>query len=540
MPKIPSANFDLAREIAERKPEDLKFGALSQPSLVSIPEAERDQYLPIGETQFDLVTDFTDCASRSPVNHLEAVFTYHFLHEMKPENKQWFLDKGYVQDAKITFSDRYIAQLSGTTHQGNSLKSPIETIRTQGLIPKKLLPKTDTMTWEEYYDSSKITPELKNLGQEFLQRFTINYEQVDQIHFEEVLKDDMIGVAGYAWDKPVNGVYLRKEGAAFNHAFLLYKLPKYQVYDNYFDFTDDGTQIFGDFTKNLAPDYNFYDYGYRVFISAEKVPPLPSLQISWLQQLINYLNSVLANKPTPPLPPPPMSNPTPSNNLLNVMCLAIQKHEGYVLPGGKYPDGTIAPNGSVSFRCRNPGNVRFYPGGYLPKYGTVTESLLGKDVAKGIRGFAIFPSYELGFLYLKNLIRTKAIKNPTQNLYQFFSIYAPASDNNNPRLYAEAVAKALNVNPATFQLKQLTTLVGVAPLQTNNKSIMDPQILSSLVILATIAAPYFGLTISTEALTQLIQAVVILVSTAVIWYQRTKLQKAPNGIGDVTSLGMAK
>lgn len=271
-----NSNFNLEKELADQSEKDWKFGAASQPSLVTIPEDQRDAYLPVGETQFDQFTDFTDCASRSPVNHYEALFSYHYDHLIKPENKRWLEDNGYIQNGKVTFSDRFIAVLSGTTHQGNSLKAPLETIRTQGLIPKKLLPKENWMKWEDYYDASKITQALKDLGQEFRRRFVLNYEQVNKVDLTISLKCDMIGVAGYAWNRPVNGIYQRVEGQNFNHAFLLYKLPAFEIYDNYFDFTDDGQQVEGDFTKTLAPDYVFYDYGYRAYISKENVVAGPA------------------------------------------------------------------------------------------------------------------------------------------------------------------------------------------------------------------------------------------------------------------------
>lgn len=261
-------NFDLERQLREESEEDWIFGALSQPGIVSIPEAERDQYLPKGETQFSTKTDFYDCATRSPVNHFEALFTYHYQHKMLPENKKWLEGNGYLQDGKVTLSDRFISILAGTTRQGNSLKTPLETIRKQGLIPKVLLPKGDDMTFDVYYDPNLITQKMRDIGQEFIRRFPLNYEKVYKDHIADALKDDMIGVAGYGWPKPVNGVFSRTEGD-FNHAFLLYRLPKFQAYDNYYDYTATGVQITDDFTKNLAPDYKFYDWGYRAYISNE-------------------------------------------------------------------------------------------------------------------------------------------------------------------------------------------------------------------------------------------------------------------------------
>lgn len=256
-------NFDLAKERREQDGTEWVFGALSQPGVVSIPLNEREAYLPIGELQFDSFVDFNDCASRSPVNHLEALFTYHYTHAMKPANKKWMEDEGYVVDSKVTFSDRFIAVLSGTTKQGNSLKAPVQAIHSFGLIPKSLLPKIDTLTWDEYYAS--IPQNLKDLGQEFLKHFSINYEQVGKNRIAEVVKDDMVGVAAAAWAAPVNGVYPKIDWP-FNHAFLVYNLPKYQIFDNYEEHPGDK-----DFTKNIAPDYEFFDYGYRVYIGAEKV-----------------------------------------------------------------------------------------------------------------------------------------------------------------------------------------------------------------------------------------------------------------------------
>jgi len=126
----------------------------------------------------------------------------------------------------------------------------------------------------------------------------------------------------------------------------------------------------------------------------------------------------------------------PSNNLLNMMALAIQKQEGW----------KIAPPASRSVRNNNPGNVKFSSVGYLPIYEPVTKD---KD------GFAVFKDYQTGFLYLRNLILEKARKAPYDNLFDFFNAYAPKSDGNDPVAYAESVGAYMNVNPATFRVKQL-------------------------------------------------------------------------------------
>lgn len=126
----------------------------------------------------------------------------------------------------------------------------------------------------------------------------------------------------------------------------------------------------------------------------------------------------------------------PKEQLLNTMAMAIQKHEGWILN---------PPSRSV--RNNNPGNCRFSSIGYLPKYGNVQRD---KD------NFAIFESYEIGMMYLKNLILEKARNNPQWNLVDFFNVYAPSADNNDPTLYAKVVAGFMGVSPTEWRLKSLT------------------------------------------------------------------------------------
>lgn len=268
-----------AKEIAEQSEEDWEFGADSSLCIGLIPEDEREKYLPVGEVQKGK-GDFMDCATRSPINTLETKFNALYQDDhLLPANRKWLQDSGYVEDGRITFSDRFIAILSGTDKQGNSLKAPCHAIHTYGLIPKKMLPANKSMRFEDYHKKSDITEEMKELGQEFLERFPINYERVRDVDFDVVIGEDMIGVAGYAWPKPkANGEY-PQTGKSPNHAFL-YFADRYTIFDNYIDKHD------GDFIKKLARNYSLVGYGYRVFISAENLPNDKSSIIDELKRLL--------------------------------------------------------------------------------------------------------------------------------------------------------------------------------------------------------------------------------------------------------------
>lgn len=111
---------------------------------------------------------------------------------------------------------------------------------------------------------------------------------------------------------------------------------------------------------------------------------------------------------------------------------AIQLQEGYYKT-------------SRSYRNNNPGNLRW----------ANQRMANGKDKD----GFAIFFTYQDGFNALCNQLKAACdgrskVYNPDQTLYQFFFTYAPDTDNNNSRAYAEKVAAILNVDP-TIKIKEL-------------------------------------------------------------------------------------
>lgn len=112
---------------------------------------------------------------------------------------------------------------------------------------------------------------------------------------------------------------------------------------------------------------------------------------------------------------------------LDLFCKAIEKYEGY------YP-------GSRSYRNNNPGNLH-----YASQQGTT-----GKDD----KGFAVFDTYESGYRALKNQIKLAILGKskyykPEMTIIEFFSVYAPSHDNNDPNSYALFVAKEVGVNPQT-------------------------------------------------------------------------------------------
>lgn len=303
--------LNLELEKAQQDGTEWRFGSSSLPALFVVPLEGRARYLPQGERQ-NIGEEKNDCATRAPLNALEAQLNYGYEKSLLTRaNFEWLEDNGYVVDGRIILSDRFTAIKSGTDPRtGNSLKAPHQSIRTHGVIPKALFPQVPSR--DEYYDASKITPAMEALGRAFADRFTINYEQVPTSQLLALLQQETVTVAGYAWPTPIDGVYPRVEFQE-NHAFLTYD-PAILAFDNYLDWNKQNTaQVEDDFIKQLAQDYRFFPYGYRLFISAENENV--ATRTSLIERILHMMNSLLnlLNGPRndAPAQPAPEAAPAP-------------------------------------------------------------------------------------------------------------------------------------------------------------------------------------------------------------------------------------
>jgi hypothetical protein len=118
---------------------------------------------------------------------------------------------------------------------------------------------------------------------------------------------------------------------------------------------------------------------------------------------------------------------TSGKGLIDKMADAIQRFEGWTV-------------GSLSQKNNNPGNIKASPEAWQGQQGIDSH------------GFVIFDTYENGrralLISLTNAASGKSsVYSPSDSLYDFFSKYAPASDNNEPRMYANYVASQIGVDP---------------------------------------------------------------------------------------------
>lgn len=386
------------------------LGASPVPSRVIQDDGDWEDSLPVDEKQYRAWIETSNCTGFGATTQIEMY-----------ERKAF----GEINN----YSDRWVGIISGTTLQGNDPQKVYEAIRKYGLIPEEMLPfSDDIMTIDDYYSFKGADKEAcYRAGREWLAKKRFMHEWVfdasqpadEKItNIKTALKFSPLAVAVTAWHQNDKGVFIQKGTenhwtAMFGHEEFSKILDSYEPY------------------KKLV-DHNF-NYCKRIYI--EKIS-LTVEQISIFQKILQALKEILGItlQQVEALPKPPVEAP----DRLKDFCLAIEAYEDYVLPGGKYRNGKIAPTGSLSYRNKNPGNLKYV--GQL------------KATGRDAQGFAIFPTYEDGFNALQAMIlgvvRGKShVYKPTCTIYEFFAIYAPVSDHNNPKAYAEYVAKKVGVEP---------------------------------------------------------------------------------------------
>lgn len=118
--------------ILGQRPEDYIAGGFTFISFEERnPSGDWRPYLPVGEKQYGK-EDWLACVSFSATSAIE-------------------IQEKFLTGKESNYSDRFIAKMSGTTHEGNYLYKVGDAIRNLGLVAETSYPTSTTYTFDEYY-----------------------------------------------------------------------------------------------------------------------------------------------------------------------------------------------------------------------------------------------------------------------------------------------------------------------------------------------------------------------------------------------------
>lgn len=149
----PFKNYGVINEI-----RDTDYLAGTLPYEIRNESGDWTWYVPKGENQYSQATDTMACVSFSFLNCLET--------QVK-----------FLTGQEIDFSDRFLAKISNTTHQGNYLSVVADAFRHNGCVIENEWPAPANFTWEEYY--AEIPQEVKDKALGIRELYEVTYEWVD-------------------------------------------------------------------------------------------------------------------------------------------------------------------------------------------------------------------------------------------------------------------------------------------------------------------------------------------------------------------------
>ena len=407
--------------LIEPQPEDARY---EQVFGAEIPQPIPDwsQFLPPFENQYNS----TFCVSFSRLNIAETV--------AKKDN------------LVLNLSDRHLAVLSGTTLNGNDLNSVSEAFRKLGVVKDEVFPFSSDMLmdeksyWTQIFNTSSIPEE------------SVRY--FGGSHSWITGKDNMKSALAYTPCQLAIGVDDHYEQGGVIPvclqplAYHCVELYGFDQDDNYLIFDSVNGAV-----KILDKDYKIAQAkSFRDLPEDWKNAKTPVQSVNWLVDLLRRIASLFSpaipqQKKAIEILQEVVNEVKVFSNMIQKFALAIEEFEDYVLPGGKFRNGQIAPNGSLSFINKNPGNLKYTH--LTQSYGSVHYyGSIGHDS----KNFCIFPDYQTGFNALQQFITDAASDKLAAyhscTIQSFFVSYS--GDQNEAKYVAKSLGLPLETKLSTL------------------------------------------------------------------------------------------
>lgn len=183
--------------------KDYRMGGLTGlDKTVLVENGDWEPYLPVFEKQNNFGFDRMACVTYANLNCIEMLYKR-------------------LTGNEINESDRFTAKFSGTTHQGNYLRTVAENIRLNWTVLEAEYP-DNAKSWEEYY--KELPLELIEKASKGLEDFELRWEWVDT---------SLEGLREALKYSPVE-VTVKYGSTRYNHCITLYSANDvYKCFDHY-------------------------------------------------------------------------------------------------------------------------------------------------------------------------------------------------------------------------------------------------------------------------------------------------------------------
>lgn len=247
--------------------------------------------------------DSESCWALSAVNSIEDQLELMYAdNQFSQEAKDFFHNNGYIDDAgDFSISEVFIEILGKKGIAGGTVELAAQLLQSNGILPRKRLTYseeqanahyTETEFVADYFNPTKITPELKALAEQSKKYVTIAYQFIGK---KWITPSNEILTAAIQMAPPCIGIPVPTNVFNWNQPYVKYDGNTVLAHEVELHFIEsDGTKDISDQyipdEKRLSPDYPAYVCTQLVVYSLSKPPeaspsPVPTPEQTFIQRL---------------------------------------------------------------------------------------------------------------------------------------------------------------------------------------------------------------------------------------------------------------
>ena len=263
-------------------------------------DGDYTSYLPSYEPQMWGKWDSDSCWMLGGfITPMEICFKWLWMNGMfSTDDKNFFVSNGLCDSfGSPAFSEQFLEILGGNGVNGGTVEEAVQLGQRYGVIPRSMLCysqaranacQTEAQFENDYFNMAQITPAMRTLGQQFLQRISISYQRIGKIYQTPnvIVLSNMIKQAPFALGVPArspawNNTYVQWDGYnTLTHEVCGYKQNGYGIRDQY-----------QPSEKTLSPDFPLLSVVQLIVnvVRPQTISPIPQPTSYWKQFFTNLI-----------------------------------------------------------------------------------------------------------------------------------------------------------------------------------------------------------------------------------------------------------
>ena len=253
------------------------------------------------------IYDSDSCWCLSVTNSLEIQLDWLWANGYFGSEAKNFLTPYLDSNGKFSVSEMFLEILGGNYENGGTAEEAVQLMQKYGAIPRAMLVYSDAQAAlcatqgafiADYFNASKVTPQMLAMGQKFLTYVNIAYQRIGQMYttpniqlLQAAIKQSPLSLGVPAEAPSWNNAFVQYDGLrTMTHEVCGYKGNGYGIRDQY-----------QPCDKTLSPDFPLYSVVQLIATAATPVivnpiPQPPQVTLDFWSAVFQWFNGIFNSK----------------------------------------------------------------------------------------------------------------------------------------------------------------------------------------------------------------------------------------------------